>query len=105
MPSVRGRISERSLGDADAFVGGIIHTVVSLKPRLAIDEIETLAGTKPKISDDEVNAVGFATNHGVQGPRPELRVRRELELGLQKSNQLRRPKRRCSSSSYLHHQW
>ena len=82
MPSVRGSISERSLGDADAFVGSIIHTVVSLKPHLAIDEIETLARAKPEISDNEVNAVGFATNHGVQGPRPELCVRCELELGL-----------------------
>jgi len=105
MPSVRHSMSEMSVGDADTSdgiakivnnMGGFIHSVEPLKPRLAIDEIQTLARRGPEIADDEIDLASFAVNRSVQRPRPKLRVCRELEFGLRKSNQLRRSKKRLS---------
>ena len=106
LPSVRGSISERSSSDADTLFVSIIHGVEPLKPCLAVDEIETLARIGRQIADDEVDAANYATNRGVQRPRPELCVGRELEFGLRTSNQLCRTKkfkRWCSNDS--HRRW
>ena len=80
--SVRSSMSEMSVGDADSSIGSIIHAVEPLKPRLAIDEIETQARNVPEIANDEVDAANVAADRSVQRPRPYLSVWRELEFGL-----------------------
>lgn len=67
--------SERSVGSGggkgsgsqtDPLVGGVEDGVETLKEGLAVDEVETLAGVSAEVTDDEVHAVGIATNSSVE---------------------------------------
>lgn len=60
----RGR--ERGVGDADAAVRGVEHGVEALEPRLAVDEVKTLAAVRANVADDEVDAVRVSTDRGVK---------------------------------------
>jgi len=74
-------------------VGRVVHGVEPLKPRLAIDELQTRVRKALEAADDEVDVAFIAINRSVQRPRPELRVGRELECGLRKCNQFRKTKK------------
>ena len=82
-PSVRRRVSERRIRNADLLFFSVVHTVEPLKPGLSIDKVQARARVSPEIGNDEVNTSRRAAYDGVERPRPDLGVGRELKDGLQ----------------------
>lgn len=75
---VDSRAGVRGCGKPNAAVGGVEYRIETLKECVPVNEVEPRACGGAQVSDDEVDAVGIATNRGVEGPRPDLCVGCEL---------------------------
>lgn len=86
----RGR--ERGVGDADAAVRGVEHGVEALEPRLAVDEVKTLAAVRANVADDEVDAVRVSTDRGVQcaleGGACQCQARGGVDVGRRRTGKI-----------------
>ena len=76
-PLVAGGVCVGGRREADLRVGGIEDGVESLEERVAVDEVEALAGVAADVADDEVDVVRRAADRAVQRTRPDLGVCRE----------------------------
>jgi len=81
-PSVRRRVSERRSRNADLLVASVVHAVEPLQPGLSADKVQTPARVAPEITNDGVDLARGAADGGVERPRPDLGVGRELKGGL-----------------------
>ena len=74
--------SERGGSKTNTLAGGIEDRIEALEEGVTVNEVETLAGVRAKIIDDEVDAASSTTNVGVEGTGPELSVGGQLKGGL-----------------------
>ena len=75
-------LGERGSSKTNTLAGGIEDRIEALEEGVNVDEVETLAGVRAKIIDDEVDAASSTTNVGVEGTGPELSVGGQLKGGL-----------------------
>lgn len=83
-PLVDCGVGVRGGSKPNAAVGSVEYRIEAFKECVAVDEVEARARGGAQVADDEVDAVGIATDRGVEGARPDLCVGRELvgDLGV-----------------------
>ena len=64
--------------EPDLVLAAVVDGVEALEERVAVDEVEALAGRGADVGDDEVDGVVRAADGAVQGTRPDLGVGGEL---------------------------
>lgn len=79
---VRGGIGEAGCCQSDSLVGSVIDRVESLKKSLAEDKVQSRTFLGANVSNNQVNAIGSATNQGVKGTRPDLSVSSKFKCSL-----------------------
>jgi len=75
-------MSERRSRNADLLFPSVVHAIEPLQPGLSVDKVQALATGIPEIANDEVDLARRTADDGVERPRPDLGVGRELKSGL-----------------------
>jgi len=77
---VGGGSGEGSVGKSNTRPGNVVNAVEALQKSEPVDEIQARSRERSHIGGDQVDLAVVSSEHGVQGPGPNLGVGGQLEL-------------------------